>query len=132
MTKITSLHNPVIKQIIKLRKASERQRQELIIIEGFAEIKLAIAAGFSLDVLCYGEDWASKEHLPSRIMNREQLVVSREVVGELLFGTRYNGTMKKLLLLFLLLMFSGCHFYFEDVIVEEVDVYVTPDEEETE
>ena len=91
MTKITSLHNPVIKQIIKLRQAGERQRQGLIIIEGFAEIKLAIASGLSLEIFCYSEDWADKERSPVQIMNRELLAVSKEAFKKISYREHPDG-----------------------------------------
>jgi TrmH family RNA methyltransferase len=46
--KITSLQNPKIKEIIRLRKTSRRKRLDLIAVEGATEIKLALAAGYKL------------------------------------------------------------------------------------
>lgn len=91
MTKITSLHNFAIKQIIKLRQASERKSQSLIIIEGFAEIKLAAKAGLSLEALYYCEEWASKEHSPSQIMNKELSVVPKAVFKKISYREHPDG-----------------------------------------
>lgn len=44
--RISSLQNPRIKNILRLAKASERRRQELIVIEGFREIRMAVQSGF--------------------------------------------------------------------------------------
>lgn len=48
---ITSRNNPRIKNIVKLRKASERKKQNLIIIEGEREIIRAVKSGFILETL---------------------------------------------------------------------------------
>ncbi len=44
--RITSLQNPRVKNILRLSKANERRRQELIVIEGFREISMAVQSGF--------------------------------------------------------------------------------------
>lgn len=48
---ITSKTNPRIKNIVRLQKASERQEQNLIIIEGQREIERAQKCGFEIDQL---------------------------------------------------------------------------------
>jgi len=50
--RITSQQNPKIKNVIRLQqKSSERRKQNLIVIEGFREIKLAIKGGFEIKSL---------------------------------------------------------------------------------
>jgi len=50
--RITSQQNPKIKNIIRLQqKAAERKKQNLIVIEGLREIKLAIKGGFEIKSL---------------------------------------------------------------------------------
>ena len=39
---ITSLHNPRVKRIVKLRKRSARDKEKVILVEGYREIKRAI------------------------------------------------------------------------------------------
>jgi len=51
--KITSLQNPRVKNIIHLSKASERQKQNLIVVEGFREINMAYTAGFEIKELYF-------------------------------------------------------------------------------
>jgi RNA methyltransferase, TrmH family len=46
--KLTSANNPRIKRIGHLSKASERKEQNIIVIEGFREIKMAMDAGFKM------------------------------------------------------------------------------------
>lgn len=48
---ITSKSNPKIKNIVKLQKASERQAQNIIIIEGRREIERAKSCGFIIEQL---------------------------------------------------------------------------------
>ena len=48
---INSLQNPQIKNIIKLKKASERKKQELFVVEGEREIKIALKSGLCLNQL---------------------------------------------------------------------------------
>jgi RNA methyltransferase, TrmH family len=59
MTKtVTSLQNPLIKNILLLEeKPRERKQQNLIVIEGQREIHLALAAGFTLTTLVCCRDF---------------------------------------------------------------------------
>src|SRR3546814_16451930 len=54
---ISSLQNPRIKQLVKLReKSSELQKSGLFVIEGRREISMAREAGISLQTLFYCPD----------------------------------------------------------------------------
>src|SRR3546814_19953208 len=54
---ISSLQNPRIKQLVKLReKSSERQKSGLFVIEGRREISMAREGGISLQTLFYCPD----------------------------------------------------------------------------
>lgn len=66
MARITSVHNPKIKEVVKLNKRSFRDRQRLTAVEGGRELGLALAAGV----------------LPSHVFVCDQLVddTSRHVV----------------------------------------------------
>lgn len=56
LEKITSLQNPKVKNVVKLRKASERARQHLFTIEGLKEISHAVESGFNIQTLFYCPD----------------------------------------------------------------------------
>jgi RNA methyltransferase, TrmH family len=56
MDQITSLANPQIKEIVKLRQRKHGQPDDLIIIEGKKEIKMAIDAGFRIEKFFYRDD----------------------------------------------------------------------------
>jgi RNA methyltransferase, TrmH family len=54
---ITSIQNPLIKNILLLQeKPRERKEQNLIVIEGTREIRLALMAGFTVSELLYCKD----------------------------------------------------------------------------
>jgi len=78
--KIESLTNPQIKNLIKLRKASERKKQNLIIVEGEREIKIALKSGIKLkDVFLCHDYNKNKESL----FFRDHVEVSTEVFDKI-------------------------------------------------
>lgn len=54
---ITSIHNPRVKALAKLRKRSERDEQGVFMTEGYRPITRALAAGFHFDELYYCPEW---------------------------------------------------------------------------
>ena len=56
---IISAQNPTIKKIIKLRKARERKKENLILIEGRHEISMATSAGIEIINLFYCDQFTS-------------------------------------------------------------------------
>src|SRR5271157_105217 len=59
---ITSTQNPQIKYIIKLRdKKKQRQRDELMLVEGWDEISLALASGHQPQTLLTAPELASRQ-----------------------------------------------------------------------
>jgi len=54
---ITSIHNPRVKALAKLRKRSERDARDIFLTEGYRPITRAIAAGYHFDELYYSTDW---------------------------------------------------------------------------
>jgi TrmH family RNA methyltransferase len=57
---LTSLQNPLVKQIRKLHGAKYRRQQALFLLEGTHLVEEAVAAGWPLAVLCYTADWQVK------------------------------------------------------------------------
>jgi TrmH family RNA methyltransferase len=51
MTKITSLQNPKVKQLVALRDRRERDQTGLFLIEGYSELKRAVDAGRTIETL---------------------------------------------------------------------------------
>ncbi len=54
--KITSLQNDRVKNLVKLQKSSQRKSQNLILVEGWREIKKAVNNGFQIETLYLNED----------------------------------------------------------------------------
>ena len=55
-TVVTSLQNPQIKNVVKLRERRHRDRQGLMLIEGLRELTLAVDSGVQLKRLFYCEE----------------------------------------------------------------------------
>ena len=55
--RITSLQNPRVKQLVKLRDRGPRDETGLFLIEGYREVKRALEAGVKPVELYYGPDW---------------------------------------------------------------------------
>lgn len=53
---ISSVQNPRVKNLVRLREGSHRRRQRKFLIEGFREIKRALATGWPLETLFFCEE----------------------------------------------------------------------------
>ncbi|MFO7842193.1 MAG: RNA methyltransferase [Bacteroidales bacterium] len=61
---ITSTQNPKIKNILKLQqKSAERKKQNLIVIEGIREIKLALQSGMQVKSIFFCSDIVSEDEI---------------------------------------------------------------------
>jgi RNA methyltransferase, TrmH family len=57
---LTSLQNPLVKQLRKLHRARERREQNRLLLEGSHLIEEALAASWTFDTLCYTPDWQTR------------------------------------------------------------------------
>ncbi|NJL85759.1 MAG: RNA methyltransferase [Leptolyngbyaceae cyanobacterium SM1_1_3] len=57
---LTSLQNPLVKQIRKLRQAKERRSQRQFLIEGTHLLEAACAASYPIEVVCYTLQWQGR------------------------------------------------------------------------
>ncbi|HEY9823847.1 MAG TPA: RNA methyltransferase [Stenomitos sp.] len=57
---LTSVQNPLVKQIRKLHSAKYRKQLQRFLLEGTHLVQEAVMAGFPLETLCYTEDWQRK------------------------------------------------------------------------
>ncbi len=78
---LTSLQNPLIKQIRKLHTTKGRRQQQQFILEGTHLIEEACAVGYPLEVVCCTPDW-QKQHQPlweliAQQVNRIELIDQR-------------------------------------------------------
>ncbi|MDX2776228.1 RNA methyltransferase [Streptomyces caniscabiei] len=68
---ITSVHNPRIKALAKLKKRSERDKQGVFVTEGYRPITRALAAGFHFAELYYSPEWFLGENEPALLKKAE-------------------------------------------------------------
>jgi TrmH family RNA methyltransferase len=54
---LTSLQNPLVKQIRKLQSTKERHKQELFLLEGTHLLEEACAVNYPLEVVCCTSEW---------------------------------------------------------------------------
>ena len=92
---ISSLQNPLVKQVVKLQqKASERKQKNQFIAEGIREVSLAIQAGVKPELLCICPDIFSpdksytidKEHFKQQVR-----YVSTEVYNKMAYRQNVEG-----------------------------------------
>ncbi|MDJ0581597.1 RNA methyltransferase [Crocosphaera sp.] len=81
---ITSIRNPLIKQIRKLHSTKGRREGNLLLLEGTHLVQTAYGADCSLITLCYTEQWRTRypelwENVSKRVQRLE--VVSSEVLA---------------------------------------------------
>jgi TrmH family RNA methyltransferase len=65
--KITSLQNPRIKQLVRLRERRERDEAGLFLIEGYREIRRALEKGVRPKEFYFSPDWFLGENEPALI-----------------------------------------------------------------
>lgn len=89
MIDITSLQNPRVKQIVKLRDdKKERQREGLMLVEGYDEISLAVAAGHQPRTLLTAPELAGRE---MELSAAETLTVSPAVFEKMSYRENPDG-----------------------------------------
>ena len=86
---ITSLQNSRVKHIVKLREdKKQRQKDGLLLVEGFDEIQLALSAGHTPQTLLTAPELASHQiDIPSA----ETLTVSRAVFEKMSYRDNPDG-----------------------------------------
>lgn len=93
---ITSIHNPRVKQAIRLRDSRQRRKEQLILIDGARELSRAVLAGVELlevfvcPELCRGEE---AQRLLKDLSGGgvRRLDVSEAVFARLAYGQRAEG-----------------------------------------
>ena len=81
---ISSLQNPLIKNVLLLEeKPRERKVQNLIVIEGFREIRLALLSGFTVTTIFYCKDFIENKELETLISHGYSSFEMIEVPGEI-------------------------------------------------
>jgi TrmH family RNA methyltransferase len=92
MTKqITSLQNPLIRNIILLEeKPRERRQQNLAVIEGLREVKLAISSGFTVPMILYCPEFLEKPALDNLISHMSSSFELVEITTEIFDRLAYR------------------------------------------
>ncbi len=57
---LTSLQNPLVKQMRKLHAAKERDRQQLFLLEGTHLLEEACGVDYPLEVVCFTPEWQAR------------------------------------------------------------------------
>jgi len=86
---ITSLQNPRVKHIVKLREDKrQRQKDGLFLVEGYDEIQLALSAGHKPQTLLTAPEIASRQLV---VPAAETLTVSRPVFEKMAYRDNPDG-----------------------------------------
>ena len=91
---LTSIKNPLIKQVRKLQQAKERQKQNLLLIEGTNSIEAACQADYQLDVIFYTARWQENhQFLYEKILQKSSTTqpVSPEVLNAIATTVNPDG-----------------------------------------
>jgi len=93
---ITSLQNPRIKQLVKLRDRRARDEAGVFLIEGYREVRRALAAGVKPAELYIGRDWFLGENEPALINEARQagamvVELSKEAFAKASYRDRPDG-----------------------------------------
>jgi TrmH family RNA methyltransferase len=92
---ITSLQNPLIKQLVLLKdKSRERKKSASFIIEGFREIGLAVKGGYQLQTLLYCPEIFDVNSLSSiPIPDENCIAVSNAIYQKISYRTTTEGVL---------------------------------------
>lgn len=86
---ITSTQNPKIKHIVKLREDKrQRQKDNLIVVEGFDELQLALNCGLIPQTIIVAHELTSK---PLGVSSVEQITVSQNVFEKISYRDNPDG-----------------------------------------
>lgn len=90
---ITSIQNPLIKQLSLLKdKSRERKKTRLFLIEGKREISLALKGDYELDTILFYPELISEIHINELIVEHvEKIEISKEVYEKLAYRETTEG-----------------------------------------
>jgi TrmH family RNA methyltransferase len=91
---ITSLQNPKVKEVVKLRDRKTRDETGLFLIEGYRELKRAIDAGRKIQTLFYCPEFylgSNEEALREQCGSAVQFKCTKEVFEKISYRDRPDG-----------------------------------------
>ena len=94
--KITSLQNPRIKQLVKLRDRRDRDEAGLFLVEGYREIRRALEKSIRLTELYFSPEWFLGENEPALIDQAKQagaqlFELSKDAFAKVAYRERPDG-----------------------------------------
>lgn len=89
---ITSTQNPKIKSLLALEKPRERRKQQLFIIEGAKEVRMAMEAGYRIGNIFFCEEILDKKESGDLLQQDKLLIpVSKEVFDKIAIRESTGG-----------------------------------------
>ncbi len=90
--KITSTQNPKVKSLLALEKPRERRKQQLFIVEGAKEVRMALEAGYKIGNIFFCEEILDLQESADLLREDKLLVpVSREVFDKIAIRETTGG-----------------------------------------
>lgn len=94
--KITSLQNPRVKQLVRLRERRERDELGLFLVEGYREVRRALEKNVPLKELYFSPDWFLGENEPALIEQARQagaqlFELSKDAFAKVAYRERPDG-----------------------------------------
>ena len=93
---ITSLQNPRVKQLVKLRERRDRDEAGLFLVEGYREIRRALEKGVRPKELYFSPEWFLGENEPALIEQAQQagaqlFELSKDAFAKVAYRERPDG-----------------------------------------
>jgi RNA methyltransferase, TrmH family len=89
---ITSIQNPLIKNLVQLQeKAKNRKQSGLFLIEGLREIQLAIKGGFSLSQILWVPEMMTSDFINEINKTVDTIIITREIYQKIAYRDSTEG-----------------------------------------
>jgi len=94
--KITSLQNPLVKQLVKLRDRRPRDEAGVFLVEGYREIRRALEKGVALQEIYFSPEWFLGENEPALIAQAQAAgamacELTKDVFAKVAYRERPDG-----------------------------------------
>lgn len=96
--KISSLQNPRVKQLVKLRDRRPRDEAGVFLVEGYREVRRALEKGVALSELYFAPDWFLGENEPALLAQAESagaklFELTRDAFAKVAYRERPDGVL---------------------------------------
>src|SRR5208283_3730215 len=94
--KITSMQNPRLKRLVRLRDRRARDEERAFLVEGYREVRRALERKVRLDELYFSRDWFLGENEPALLSGAEAagarlFELSKEAFAKVAYRERPDG-----------------------------------------